>query len=190
MNSPEHRENILRHGLERLGFGIVVGEDQTLYAVQTFAGPGSSRGAQPEEDTSAIGQQQQNALAARRLDGIRKREGAPPVEPAPALAQAAANLLPEQDLASFDTARLDALAEALPDGARAQWGSLAVLMGSCSGCGAEPNAADIRSFFQQWLDDPQYRSRLLDQDFTHFGFVVRANGEGLKTALLVLGRRR
>src|SRR5690606_13531909 len=41
MDSPGHRENILRPGITRFGFGIAAGRDGPLYAVQTFAGPGA-----------------------------------------------------------------------------------------------------------------------------------------------------
>ncbi|WP_230534138.1 CAP domain-containing protein [Microvirga roseola] len=187
MNSPEHRENILREGLDRFGFGIVVGENQTLYAVQTFAGAGTSRDRQPQESVNAIDRQRQNELAAQRLNRARQNESASRIEPDPALIETAANLLPRQDL---DSSRLGDLTQALPEDARNDWRNLAVLMASCSGCGTEPNAADVRSFLQQWLDDPQYRDRLLNRDFTDIGFLIRANGEGLKTAVLVLGQHR
>jgi hypothetical protein len=43
---------------------------------------------------------------------------------------------------------------------------------------------------QQWLDDESYRKRLLDPDLTRFGLDIRANGNGLKDAAAVLGRKR
>ncbi|MFC4170929.1 CAP domain-containing protein [Microvirga sp. GCM10011540] len=190
MNSPEHRENILRRGLDTFGFGIVVGDDRTLYAVQTFAGAGTSRDQQPQEDMSALAPDRQNALAVQEINKAREAQGVPALETDPALAQAAANLLPEQDLASFEASRLDNLMQALPDDARTDWSSLGVIVGSCGGCGTVPNAADIRSFVDQWLDQPEYRDRLLDPRFTDAGFIVRADGDGLKRALLVLGQRR
>ncbi len=50
MDSPHHRENILRAGIVQFGYGIVAGEGK-LYAVQTFAGPGSP-GASPSDESS------------------------------------------------------------------------------------------------------------------------------------------
>lgn len=186
MNSPPHRENILRSGLDAFGFGIVIGSDQTLYAVQTFAGAGESRDRQPDE-ASALNPQEQNALVAQRLNKARRAENLPAVETDPALIEAASRLLPQADPSSFTSGNLMG---ALPRDTQGQWSSLAVIMASCGGCGVEPNAGDVRSFVQQWLDNPQYRERLLDRSFTHIGFIIRANGEGLKSALLVLGAHR
>ncbi|MBJ6124118.1 CAP domain-containing protein [Microvirga splendida] len=189
MDSPPHRENILRQGLASFGFGIAVGDDRTLYAVQTFAGPGTSRDRQPEE-ASALDRQEQNALLEKRLNRARTREDLPPVETHPALVEAAAQLLPQADPGSFTAGESSNPMDALPADARMQWSSLAVVMATCGGCGTRPTAGDVRSFLQQWLDNPQYRDRLLDRSFTHAGFIIRANGDGLKSALLVLGRQR
>ena len=40
MNSPGHRANILARGLESFGFGLAANGSR-IYAVQTFAGPGT-----------------------------------------------------------------------------------------------------------------------------------------------------
>ncbi|NJM34698.1 MAG: CAP domain-containing protein [Rhodomicrobium sp.] len=44
MNSPGHKANILRAGLTGFGYGLAVTSGGTLYAVQTFAGPGTPDG--------------------------------------------------------------------------------------------------------------------------------------------------
>jgi uncharacterized protein YkwD len=189
MDSPGHRENILKQGLDTFGYGIVVGADRTLYAVQTFAGSGMSQDLQAGEDGSTIDREKQNALAAQRINQVRRRENVSPLETDPALKKAASELLPERE-ASSESIQLGNLAQALPDNRRMEWRSLAAIAGSCGGCGTQPNAADIRSFLQQWLDDPQYRERLLDRNLTHFGLAIQANGEGLKRAVLILGQQR
>lgn len=67
---------------------------------------------------------------------------------------------------------------------------VAVVLGACGGCGAEPAAADLRFFRDQWLDSAQYRASLLDPRATHLGFAITANGEGAKTAMAVMGTER
>lgn len=190
MNSPPHRENILRRGLDRFGFGIVVGPDQTLYAVQTFAGAGTPRGGQPDEADVVAGSDEQTALALQRINKERRARNEAPLKADPALIRASSNLLPKD---SQPTAAIDLqgdLSRALPSSTSQDWRSLAAIMGRCGGCGAQPSSADIRSFVTQWLEDPSYRSRLLDEDLTHFGFSLQASGDGLKTASAVLGQRR
>lgn len=191
MNSPEHRENILREGLARLGFGIVADAQRGPYAVQTFAGPGTPRGAnQGEGQAEALSQEEVAARATELINEARRQAGIGDLRLSPALGEAARNLLPEPDA---DAAGLNIggnLFEALPAGERGRWRSLSVVAGACGGCGASPTAADIRSFRDQWLDNPQYRQRLLDPDTTAMGFAMRADGRGRKTAILVLGTAR
>jgi uncharacterized protein YkwD len=49
MESPEHREAILDPGLAAFGFAMTWGEG-VAYGVQTFAGPGQSRGGDPRDE--------------------------------------------------------------------------------------------------------------------------------------------
>lgn len=69
MDSPGHRENILRRGLDR--FGIIVGDDQALYAVQTFAGPGLPRSIASGEDPVPLPAEQRSARALQAINGAR-----------------------------------------------------------------------------------------------------------------------
>jgi uncharacterized protein YkwD len=186
MNSPGHRENILMEGLDSFGFGIVAGEDR-LYAVQTFAGPGTPRGLQPGEEPVPLSPAEQADRFVEAVNRAREREGVPPLAPSDALAGAAAALLPDEG-SGLD--REVGLYEALPDGEAGDWEALSVLAASCGGCGTQPTAADVRSFRDQWLDDPRYAATLLDPRFTHVGFTMRADGTGRKTAVAVLGDRR
>jgi hypothetical protein len=191
MNSPEHRENILREGLTRFGFGIVVDAQGGLYAVQTFAGPGTPRGVDQNEAKAAVLTPEE--IVARATDLINEARGQANVgnlHASPTLSEAARNLLPDPNA---DQAALSVggnLFEALPAGERGKWRSLSVLAGTCDGCGADPTAADIRSFCDQWLDNPQYKQRLLDPNTTAIGFAMQASGTGRKTALLILGVAR
>jgi uncharacterized protein YkwD len=191
MNSPEHRENILREGLARFGFGIATDAHGSLYAVQTFAGPGTPRGADRNEArAAALSQGQIAARATELINEARRDANVGDLRNSPALGEAARNLLPEPNA---DQAALNIggnLSEALPAGERGRWRSLSVVAASCGGCGAHPTAADIRSFRDQWLDNPQYKQRLLDPNATAMGFAMQADGSGRKTAVLVLGTTR
>jgi uncharacterized protein YkwD len=188
MNSPPHRENILRRGLDRFGFGIVV-EDERLYAVQTFAGPGVPRGLQPGEEARAVAPDEQAAIALAVVNRARRQEGLQPLERSPALGEAARSLLPEPG--GGPGLRLSGdIFSAIPAEARGRWRSVMALAAACGGCGAEATAADVRSFARQWLEDPQNRERLMSPEATHLGFALRAGGEGRKVALATLGVSR
>lgn len=190
MNSPGHRANILAAGLASFGFGLTFTAEEGLYAVQTFAGPGVPRGLAPDEEPVALDAGEQGARALTYVNRARERAGAPPLEAAPALGEAAAALLPPPAQEEFTLAADQDLFGALPEGERTGWLSLSVLAGACGGCGIEPVAADIRSFVRGWLDDPGYRASLLDPQLTHLGFALQPDGEGRKIAVLVLGRAR
>jgi uncharacterized protein YkwD len=190
MNSPPHRENILRRGLDRFGFGIAVGgKGEPLYAVQAFAGPGTPRGVQPKEAAKPAGPEEQMETALKTINRERRRKGAPPLKPSAALDNAAGALLPEQEIDGFALERMKGLRTALPNSGR-EWRSVSVLAARCGGCGVRPTRADVRSFVGQWLDDGEHHRTLLDAKLDSLGFVIRANGEGRKTALAVLGRQR
>jgi uncharacterized protein YkwD len=188
MESPGHRENILRRGLTQFGFGMVVDEQKQLYAVQTFAGPGLPRGLQPDEEIAPLPAGEQAQQAVDRFNQAREAAGGAPLAISPALAQAAQTILLTDRLAEFDLASRKDLLETLPSDERARWRSISVFAADCGGCGAVPTAADVRFFAQEWLDDPSYRRTLLDKRTTHIGFAIATNGEGMKVALAVLAR--
>ncbi|MEH6773735.1 MAG: CAP domain-containing protein [Cereibacter changlensis] len=185
MNSPGHRENILRQGLARFGFAVVGGGGRDLYAVQTFAGPGQSRG---DSDAAATAGEVASA-ALDRLNAARREAGVPALEPSPVLDGAARELAPE-DLAGFSLSGIDGLQQALPPEEMGRWASIASLAGSCGGCGAALSRGDAESFVDDWLAEGAYRDRLLDPDLTHFGFVLRGDGAGRKVALALSGQTR
>jgi len=123
------------------------------------------------------------------INKVREREGLPTLAQSDALGKAATALLPEGNGETFRLNQSVGLYEAVPAG-QAEWRALSVLAPNCGGCGTQPRAADIRSFREQWLDDPQYAETLLDEQLTHIGFVMRADGAGRKMAIAMLGQHR
>lgn len=183
MNSPGHRRNILAEGLARFGFAIA-GGGQTVYAVQTFAGPGTSRGG---KQGGPIDSEAAARLALDLINDARREAGSAPLETHPDLQDAAASLVPE-DLQGFALDQTGIPQDALTRDAWQDWRRIASVAGSCGGCGAEPTAGDVRSFVSDWLDGG-YRQQVIDPDLTHAGMVLRADGQGRKIALLLLAER-
>ncbi len=190
MQSPEHRENILRKGLTHFGFGMVVDEEKLLYAVQNFAGPGLPRELQPEEELAPLSAEGQARQALRLFNQAREQSGRAPVEFSPALNGVAQAVLPDHGLEDFKLESREDLLDALPRSERQRWQSFSVMAANCGGCGAVPTAADVRFFAQQWLNDSSDKADLLDARVTHVGFIIASNGEGMKVALAVLGLGR
>lgn len=190
MDSPGHRANILSPGLASFGFGLAIGPDEGLYAVQTFAGPGVPPGLAPGEEPVPLSAEEQAVRALAAVNRVRGRAGQPALALDPALGQAATQLLPPLGQEEFALAWQGDPFGALPEDARTGWTGLGVLAGTCGGCGVQPVAADIRRFVRGWQDDPAYRARLTDPQFSHMGFVLQADGQGRKIAVLVLGRQR
>jgi hypothetical protein len=190
MNSPPHRENILAHGLNAFGFGLSIGPDEGLYAVQTFAGPGVPRSLQPNEQAKALSAQEQAEQATAAINRVRRRAGVPALELSMVLSETARNLLPSKQAENFTLAAADDIFAALPAGEQRRWRALSVIAGACGGCGTTPTAADVRFFQNEWASGSQYRDKLLDRSITHIGFAMQANGEGRKVAVLALGQRR
>lgn len=185
MNSPEHRENILRRGIDRFGFGIA-GRDGRVYAVQTFAGPGSSGGG-AEEAASAASLRQ---TALQRINEARKEAGVAPLQLSEALSEGAQAMLPAADASSFQPGSMRELTGALPAETRASFRRYATAIGICGGCGTVATTADAEDFVGQWLGNPSQKSRLLDERFTHVGFAVAADGEGKKIGVAAFAEPR
>lgn len=188
MQSPLHRDNILRRGVTAFGFGIAVSAEHRLYAVQVFAGPGQPHDLQPGEAATPLKPAAQLHTALEQINRLRHGAGRPPLGPSQTLAGAAQALLPTESEA-FSLAGRDLYA-ALPDEERSAWRSLAVLGAACGGCGEAPTAADIRDFAQRWRNDEGHRTTLLSTGATHLGFAMVTNGEGRKLAVAVIGSRR
>lgn len=185
MNSPEHRANILAEGLTRFGYAIVT-DGNVTYAVQTFAGPGHSQG----KDRSAITPEQATQLALERINAARKDAGAPALDRAPALSEAAARLIPD-DLNKQGLDQIGDVGAALPDESRGDWRQLMAVGAECGGCGTEVVRGDIDAFLSGWLaKDGPNRARLLDPQMTGLGLSLKAGGQGHKVAVLLLGQAR
>lgn len=188
MNSPEHRENILMEGLERFGFGIA-GSEGRIYAVQTFAGPGTPLDLAPGEEPVVLSADEQRQTAIQAVNRAREREQLEPVEQSAALSEVARKLLPENGTADNLIDRPDDLFGLLPEGRESDWSRLQVVAAACGGCGTRPTAADIRYFADQWTNDPRDGRTVLRGNLSHMGFAMRADGEGRKVAVAVLGER-
>ena len=176
MESPEHRRNILARGLERFGFGIVLGDDGTLYAVQTFAGPGVAQNLAEGESAQPVKGKQAAGIMLDKINAVRRQSGASPLRLSETLSTAASALLPESDDEPFAVRAEGGLYDALPDDRPRQWRRLATASGACGGCGREPARSDVAAFADNWLEDPGIRRSLLDENLTHLGFDITANG--------------
>ena len=189
MNSPPHRENILSRGLEHFGFGIA-GEAGQIFAVQTFAGPGTSPELGPDETAEPILKSERSKTMVEMLNRARERQGLDGLAANEALAEAARDLLPGEDADLLaQNGRSDIFAS-LPDRAQRDFGALQVISAGCGGCGADITHADLRHFRDQWLDNPQFAPMILSDRFDAAGAAFVADGEGAKRALLLLGAAR
>ncbi|WP_161784949.1 CAP domain-containing protein [Hoeflea sp. BAL378] len=180
MNSPGHRANILAEGLAGFGFAVVQDNEGTRYGVQTFAGPGAPRGKTPDGSVTAIGPEQQTRVAAGIINGLRADAG--PVE-----ADSRLRRHVEAKLAAAGAgAKLSGLGLLRDLPADLPFLSYQVLSGQCGGCGSEPTDADVHFFLESWSGSPRSRKILRDKSLTSIGFVIVADGEGRKTAALLL----
>jgi uncharacterized protein YkwD len=188
MDSPEHRENLLGRGIDRFGYGIAGDpESGRTVAVQTFAGPGVPRGLAAGEEPEPLDEAARpDAAALSEVNRVREAAQVVPLQASESLTQAARAVLPEGG-ASPDAPALD-LDAALPREARADFGAVAVLAGTCTGCGAVPTRTDVADFVAQWA--ATRRSQLAAPRFDRIGFALGADGEGAKTAILVLAESR
>lgn len=188
MHSPHHRENILRPGITHFGYGIVAGENGPLYAVQTFAGPGTPRGAGSSAATAELSPGSAAEAFASALNDHRQARSLDPLDVSPALTEAARAMLPDKGKA-IDLQAGGGITAALPPEARHDWGSFFVMAGECGGCGSHPTEADISFFLGQWMGDPAYAKRLNGRGQAAIGFAMRAYGDGRKVAIAVLGKK-
>lgn len=187
MDSPGHRANILRNGLTGFGYGLVIGRDNKLYAVQTFAGPGTSHGDDKATDTRPLSPQEQLDVALGEINRKRKANSMTELRPSPALSQAARNMLPESGDNEFKLRKPGDIYDAVPPESQDDWAQLTVVIASCGGCGTAPVRHDADYFTERWLGDSKYNEMLMQTDATHFGFAMAANGNGKKIGVGLLG---
>lgn len=179
MDSEGHRENILDPGHTQFGFGVAAAEGDGLYAVQTFAGPGETTG-------TAIDPARRLEVALETINAARRDAGVPPLQAAPEVSESLRRAVPDDGLASFDMKDLGHPLELLPADRPTQWRSFSLVAGQCGGCGADPTAADVRRFIDQWLNNAQYRETLTKAAFSHLAFTLAADGSGRKVAVALL----
>jgi uncharacterized protein YkwD len=190
MNSPGHRANILRKGLDTFGFGMTVGSDGTLYAVQNFAGAGTPQGAGQGADLTPVSPEEQAALALEKVNERRKAAGVQPLKASEPLTKAARKLAPDPGDPDFKVRGGDDIYDALPKAEQNNWSSLTIQTASCGGCGVKPVAADVEYFTGQWLAHKDYGAALTSGDVTHMGFAMVANGKGQKLGVGLIGTHR
>ncbi|WP_051329156.1 CAP domain-containing protein [Geminicoccus roseus] len=188
MNSPEHRANILKRGLDQFGFGIAVSPDARLYAVQTFSGAGMPLGIGPDEEARQLAPGQRRDAVLEGINAERTERGMAALEPSPVLDEVGEALLPKEGEA-FEVAGKN-LADVVPADARQGWALLSAASAGCGGCGPAITAADLRWFQDRWLGSAENSEVLLDPDMTHLGFAAVADGNGRKLATLVVGQAR
>ena len=126
MNSPGHRANILRKGLDSLGYGVVVDTDGKLYAVQTFSGPGTPA-ATSAADAKPASPAQQLDIVAAQVNAKRKAAGRRPIQPSQGLVLGAQAIAPAPGDTSFKLRHSDDLMSALPQAEKQKWQSLSML---------------------------------------------------------------
>jgi hypothetical protein len=68
-----------------------------------------------------------------------------------------------------------------------RWRSLATIVGVCGGCGTQVTEADVDTFYTRWMNNPDYRKKLMNPDFSAAGFAMRAGEDGRKIALSLIG---
>lgn len=188
MRSPGHRENILMEGLESFGFGIA-GSKGRVYAVQTFAGPGTPPDLASGEEPVVLSPDEQIQRAVQAVNHARERENLGPLVLSEVLSEVANKLLPEDGAADDLIDAPDDPFTLLPGGHASSWRRLQILAAACGGCGTQPTAADIRYFANQWSKNPEGDRAVLQGDVSHMGFAMQADGTGRKTAVAVLGQR-
>ena len=189
MKSPGHRANILRPGIDRFGYGLAVSGSGSLYAVQTFAGPGAQDIRAATTTGKPISAREQEKAALALINERRKSAGIRMLEVSAALTEAARAIAEPKMAGDLNLPKNEDIYDHLPQGEKPHWSSLSLLGGACGGCGTQPVEADIAYFIKQWLGRDRYAKMLLDADATHLGFAVVADGNGKKIALGLLGQR-
>lgn len=185
MNSPGHRANILSPGIQKFGFGLVAG-GSTVYAVETFAGPGASS-AREGKPIDAAGQL---ALALNLINHERQRTTVAALEGSQALSQALTATIDRMGMQIEDLPPVKSVIEALPQEQLGGFGKAAIIAAECEACGARPTDADVQMFVDRWLHDPHYRAILLDADGSHLGLAMKADGTGRKLVLACIASSR
>lgn len=189
MKSTGHRRNILSEDFTRFGFGFAIDRIGGLYAVQTFAGPGSPRAGSGREVRKTVSEAEAAELAVDELNRARQRQGLEAAELSASLTHAANQALADSRSAgglALRNVRGEAALDRAASSGDGRWRSISTVAGECGGCGAAPTNTDIEHFIGQWLSNPQYSDHLLAPGMLSLGFALAADGEGRKVALALI----
>lgn len=192
MESPGHRQNILREGLSRFGFGFAVDKVGGLYAVQTFAGPGTPGAGSGDQVQKVVSDREAAQLALDRLNRTRREQGLDPATLSDPLTRAVRQALSDAKASGGLTLRNvggSAVLDLVPTRELGDIRSLSTVAGECGGCGEVVTNGDVESFLGQWLGNPQYREHLLQPGPLSLGFAAAADGTGRKVAIALVGSR-
>jgi uncharacterized protein YkwD len=187
MQSREHRENILRPGITQFGYGIA-GAGDRVYAVQAFTGPGAPRGTNTPEVAEKLSLSMQAELALGAFNAARRRSGLPPIETSRGLTAVASKLVSNDPEDSIDLTRMKDF-DALSDEG-SEWEEVRLESRRCGGCGVHPTAADVAYFANEFLRRDERNPKLLARGLDAAGFAMTTDGKGMKSAVLLLARRR
>lgn len=184
MQSPGHRKNILSEGFESFGFGIAA-EGSTVYAVQTFSGPGPGAGA-IEGDRAALSQEAARDLARDEINAARAAGGFDTLDPSDALDTVAQRVL--DSLLDDPTALPDDIFGLVPEGSTG-WTSLAVQTSTMGGAGVTLTGNAVTDIVSSWLSATEADQPLGGIAASHVGFAAVAVGDGRLTAVAVFAGR-
>ncbi|WP_169308915.1 CAP domain-containing protein [Paracoccus gahaiensis] len=179
MQSPGHRENILSDGFDSFGFGIA-GAGSTVYAVQTFSGPGANEaGAGP-----ALGPGDIAETAVRQINDARTDASLAPLEHDVDLDEAAARVL--EHLARDAEELPGNIFDLLPESSTG-WTSLSVQSAMIGGSGASVTEGDLSTIGSDWRQAATQGDVLGGSTASHIGFAAEAAGGGRLTAVALFG---
>ncbi|TGN52204.1 CAP domain-containing protein [Paracoccus liaowanqingii] len=181
MQSPGHRRNILSAGFDSFGFGIA-GSGSTVYAVQTFSGPGEDEGGAG----SALSPEQVAGTALQQINDARADAGLGPLEADADLDEAADRVL--DHLAEDRDDLPENIFELLPEGSTG-WTSLAVQTATLGGSGASIGRGDLSAIISDWEQAANPREILGGPTASHVGFAADAAGGGRLSAVALFGGR-
>ncbi|MGZ3218194.1 CAP domain-containing protein [Paracoccus sp. T5] len=180
MQSPEHRDNIMSQGFDSFGFGIA-GKGSTVYAVQTFSGPGEDEGG----TGSGLGPEEAADAAVQQINEARSAKDLAPLEQSKDLNEVAARVL--ERLAQDPEALPQNVFDLLPEGATG-WTSLALQSATVGGSGASVGRQDLAGIISDW-EDAGGDQVLGGMNASHVGFAAEAAGDGRLSAVAVFGGR-
>ena len=184
MQSPGHRENILSDGFDSFGFGII-GAGSTVYAAQTFSGPGSD--ATNGGDARPMTPEAVRALALEQVDDARDALGLGPLEADDALDTLAERAL--EALTNDPGALPQDVFGLLPEGSSG-WTSLALQAASLGGAGANLTQDIVTTIVSDWANAQEGDQSLGGASASHFGFAANAQGDGRISAVAVFAGRQ